>query len=101
MEQLVHRSNYEREVTREVLMKLAPVWSDNPFTLHIVVDCVQCLTMLMTMTFKAQMDGEHTADEGVFKLSVWIDRLQVFNVPKSRSPASLRDKLQPFVSTRS
>ena len=27
MEQLVHRSNYEREVTREVLMKLAKVFS--------------------------------------------------------------------------
>ena len=98
---LAHRSSFEHENTREILLKLHYIWGDNPQNLKVVYEVIQLLTILMNMTFKAQMDGENDVDSKAFQHSTWVDVAE--SVPgylqtAVHPPAPLREKLSNFVT---
>lgn len=99
LEEMANRASFQHESLRELLMKLTPIWSDNPDQLQAAVDTVQILTICQSMTFKCQMDGEGRVREGAFQLSTWVEGSQVFNVPQPRPRASLRAKLADYTKT--
>eukprot|EP00435_Cladocopium_sp_Y103_P050939 s246_g15.t1 len=99
MGELSQRCSMQHENIRELLMKLAVIWADNPIHLDVIMETVQILTILMCMTFKAQMDGESDVDTKTFEISTWVPFGQTCPVPKLQPPAPLRVKLGVFVKS--
>lgn len=60
--------DYDHECLRETLMEFVPLTTD-PQSKHAMISVVQFLTVIASMTFKAQMDGEDEIKEAY----VWID----------------------------
>ena len=100
---LAHRSNFEHENTREILLKLNRIWADNTQNLKVVYEVIQILTILMNMTFKTQMDGDGDVDSKDFQHSTWLElgesvpgyNQTQLSVPAL--PASMSEKLKQFV----
>lgn len=97
---LAHLGQFGHENIREVLMKLAIVWSDNPLNLDSVLETVLILTCWHCMTQTCQFDGEGILEEpGTFRLRCWMDRSHIFLAPSPQPSTPLRIKLAPFVAT--
>ena len=99
MGELSQRSSMQHENLRELLMKVAIIWADNPLHLETIMEAIQILTVLMCMTFKAQMDGESDVDTQAFEISTWVPLGQTCPVPKLQPPAPLSVKLGVFTKS--
>lgn len=100
---LVGMINSGIENLRETLMKLAVLWIEDDEKLQIVKDTVQILTVLGNMTGHAQMDGEHShlVEFQCFKLSVWQEASETFNVRQPTEPGGFgKQMVTRFLRTK-
>ena len=72
------RSEQTDEGIRELLMKLAHVWSDNAQNFQLVQECVQVIDITTSLTLEALEKGTNVVNEPATQSKCWLEPRDIF-----------------------